>query len=161
MFGAGLLMTPIAAAATSGVAMGEQGIVSGLLNTSRQLGGALGLTILATAAADRISARTAAGATAGRALSSGYSLAFLIGAAFLAMGTCLIVAAADPGGEAGVMPLRALHTGVRGYEFGEYEGLPGRDLPGRDRRYSQPFWRAARTASMRLRVPVLPMAADR
>jgi len=45
MFGAGLLMTPISAAAISGVGPGEQGLVSGLLNTSRQLGGALGLTV--------------------------------------------------------------------------------------------------------------------
>ncbi|WP_329131346.1 MFS transporter [Streptomyces sp. NBC_01476] len=91
MFGAGLLMTPIAAAATSGVGLSEQGLVSGLLNTSRQLGGALGLTILATVAAGRISARTGAGANAAQALSSGYSAAFLTGAAILAVGTCLIV----------------------------------------------------------------------
>ncbi|MBD0739600.1 MFS transporter [Streptomyces sp. CBMA29] len=89
MFGAGLMMTPIAAAATSGVGMSEQGLVSGLLNTSRQLGGALGLTILATAAAGRISSRAHAGASATRALTSGYSLAFLIGAAFLVVGTAL------------------------------------------------------------------------
>jgi len=90
MFGAGLLMTPIAAAATSGVAMGEQGVVSGLLNTSRQLGGALGLTVLATTAAHRISSRTAAGDTAARALTSGYALAFLVAAAFIATGTAVI-----------------------------------------------------------------------
>lgn len=89
MFGVGLMMTPIAAAATSGVGMGEQGLVSGLLNTSRQLGGALGLTILATAAAGRIASRTHAGASAPHALASGYSLAFLIAAAFLLVGTAL------------------------------------------------------------------------
>lgn len=89
MFGAGLMLTPIAAAATSGVGIGEQGLVSGLLNTSRQLGGALGLTILATAAADRISTRTAAGTPAPHALASGYSLAFLLGATCLLIGTAL------------------------------------------------------------------------
>jgi EmrB/QacA subfamily drug resistance transporter len=89
MFGAGLMMTPIAAAATSGVGVGEQGLVSGLLNTSRTLGGALGLTILATSAADRISSRTAAGDGVGQALTSGYSLAFLTGALFVTVGTCL------------------------------------------------------------------------
>jgi hypothetical protein len=97
MFGAGLLMTPIAAAATSGVGTGEQGLVSGLLNTSRQLGGALGLTILATTAANRISARTAAHAAHTDALASGYARAFLVGAVILAAGTCLIALLPKPG----------------------------------------------------------------
>ncbi|MER6010837.1 MFS transporter [Streptomyces bluensis] len=90
LFGAGLLMTPITTAATSGVQMAEQGVVSGLLNTSSQLGGALGLTILVTASADRISAHTGAGGNAEEALASGYSLAFLIGAVFLLAATSLI-----------------------------------------------------------------------
>ncbi|WP_328913323.1 MULTISPECIES: MFS transporter [unclassified Streptomyces] len=97
MFGAGLLMTPISAAATSGVGIGEQGVVSGLLNTSRQLGGALGLTILATTAADRAASRTAGGAGAGQALASGYALAFGVGAVCLAVGTCLIGLLPKPG----------------------------------------------------------------
>ncbi|MBY8877833.1 MFS transporter [Actinacidiphila acidipaludis] len=96
MLGAGLLMTPIAAAATSGVAMSEQGVVSGLLNTSRQLGGALGLTILATAAVDRTTSRAAAGESAARALTSGYSLAFLLGAAFIGAGSVLIALLPKP-----------------------------------------------------------------
>lgn len=96
MLGAGLMLTPIAAAATSGVGIGEQGLVSGLLNTSRQLGGALGLTVLATTAADRISSRTAAGDVKAQALASGYSLAFLLGAVFLMVGTCLTVLLPKP-----------------------------------------------------------------
>ncbi|WP_069466044.1 MFS transporter [Actinacidiphila rubida] len=96
MLGAGMLMTPIAAAATSGVTMGEQGVVSGLLNTSRQLGGALGLTILATAAVDRTASRAAGGASVPQALTSGYSLAFLLGAAFIAAGSLLIALLPHP-----------------------------------------------------------------
>lgn len=96
MLGAGLLLTPVSAVAMSGVDRGEQGLVSGLLNTSRQLGGALGLTILATAAASRSATRTSGGASGGEALASGYGLAFLIGAAFLAAGTCLVVLLPKP-----------------------------------------------------------------
>jgi EmrB/QacA subfamily drug resistance transporter len=96
MFGAGLMMTPVAAAAMSGVGRADQGLVSGLLNTSRQLGGALGLTILATTAASRITARTDEGASTAVALSSGYGLAFLVSAAFLAAAAFLAVLLPKP-----------------------------------------------------------------
>lgn len=90
MFGSGLMLTPVSAVAMSGIGRSDQGLVSGLLNTSRQLGGALGLTVLATAAASRIATRTAADAAGGDALSSGYGLAFVIGASFLVAATCLM-----------------------------------------------------------------------
>ncbi|MFF5724113.1 MFS transporter [[Kitasatospora] papulosa] len=90
MMGVGLLMTPVTAAATSGVPMSEQGVVSGLLNTASQLSGALGLTILATAAANRISSFQGGADDAGEALVPGYALAFRIGAVFLLTGTALI-----------------------------------------------------------------------
>ncbi|WP_081706134.1 MFS transporter [Nocardia sp. CNY236] len=49
--GTGLLNTPITAAVTSGVPTGDAGAASGLMNTTKQVGGALGLAILVTVAA--------------------------------------------------------------------------------------------------------------
>ncbi|MGW2019055.1 MFS transporter [Streptomyces sp. NPDC001927] len=71
MAGIGLLTTPLATLATSSAAPGDAGLVSGLVNTSRTMGGALGLAVLSTVAA----ARTAGG-TSPEALTEGYALAF-------------------------------------------------------------------------------------
>ncbi|MEI7654952.1 MAG: MFS transporter [Actinomycetota bacterium] len=52
-FAMGLLFTPLASAATSGVDRADSGLASGLLNTGRQIGGSLSLAILCTVALDR------------------------------------------------------------------------------------------------------------
>jgi EmrB/QacA subfamily drug resistance transporter len=86
MLGAGLASTPLASLATSGAAPGEAGLVSGLVNTSRTMGGSLGLAVLSTLAASR---------TAGRgtpeALTEGYALAFRTGTAVLLAGALLML----------------------------------------------------------------------
>ncbi|WP_372499609.1 MFS transporter [Streptomyces lichenis] len=84
MLGVGLSITPLASLATSGAAPGDAGLVSGLVNTSRTMGGALGLAVLSTVAA----ARTGASATP-EAVTAGYALAFRTGAVVLLAGALL------------------------------------------------------------------------
>ena len=60
-FGMGLAITPLAFAATAGVAPTQAGLASGVLNTSRQVGASVALAALATIAADRTHARCSGG----------------------------------------------------------------------------------------------------
>ena len=78
--GLGLCFTPLAYAATAGIPPHEAGLASGLVNTSRQIGGAVGLAVLATVATTRTHdvARVANQLVA---LTDGYTLAFRISAA--------------------------------------------------------------------------------
>jgi EmrB/QacA subfamily drug resistance transporter len=83
--GIGLAFVPVTIAAMAGSAPQEAGLASGLVNTSRQIGGSLGLAILATIA----TARTAdvVGATGLKvALNSGFHHAFVVGAGFAGIG---------------------------------------------------------------------------
>ncbi|MEW2030421.1 MFS transporter [Streptomyces roseifaciens] len=80
--GAGLSLVPVTAAATSGTAPAEAGLASGLVNSSRQIGGALGLAALTTVAAHTTAAR-ATGNTAAD-LAAGHGRALLIASAFTA-----------------------------------------------------------------------------
>lgn len=83
-FGMGAVLNATTNAATAGLAPHQAGLASGLLNTTRQLGSAVGLVTLAALSASRIDARTAAGAATTDALASGYGLA-LTGAALFAL----------------------------------------------------------------------------
>ena len=88
----GILFTPLASAATTGVDRADAGLASGVLNTSRQLGGSLGLAVLGTLAADA-SARFVSPNTPG-ALVSGYERAFLVSSAITLV--ALLVSLAVP-----------------------------------------------------------------
>jgi EmrB/QacA subfamily drug resistance transporter len=79
--GLGFAFVPVTIAAVSGVEDREQGLASGLINTSQQVGGALGLAVLATIANSEIgSSRDPA------VLTDGFSSAFLVGAGIAVLG---------------------------------------------------------------------------
>ncbi|MDP5311639.1 MFS transporter [Streptomyces poriferorum] len=86
MAGTGLAATPLATLAISGAAPGEAGLVSGLVNTSRTMGGALGLAVLSTVAAARTD-----GSTDPVELTAGYALAFRTAGGVLLGGLLLMV----------------------------------------------------------------------
>jgi len=94
--GMGLTFVPITLIATTNVESSDAGLASGLLNTSQQLGGALGLAVLSTLAANSTSnALSKLGhapnvAQSATALVSGFHLAFLVGAFLMLGGAALL-----------------------------------------------------------------------
>ncbi|HET7418719.1 MAG TPA: MFS transporter [Solirubrobacterales bacterium] len=91
--GLGFAFVPVTIAAVSGVEDREQGLASGLINTSQQVGGALGLAVLAAIANSEIgTSRDSA------VLTDGFSSAFLVGAGFALLGllaTLFLIRSAD------------------------------------------------------------------
>jgi MFS family permease len=88
-FGLGSSLVPATIAAVEGVAPAQAGLASGLLNTSRLLGGALGLAVLGTLAASHTAH---VGGDPLAALTDGFRLAFVVGAVLCLAGA--LVAAA-------------------------------------------------------------------
>jgi EmrB/QacA subfamily drug resistance transporter len=95
--GIGLAFVPATIAAVAGVAQDEAGLASGLVNTSRMVGGALGLAILAALATSHTDheLRSAGGHVtahaANAALTSGFRFAFVVAGAFAAFGAIIAV----------------------------------------------------------------------
>jgi EmrB/QacA subfamily drug resistance transporter len=83
-FGIGVSFPSLMALAMSGATQEDAGLASGLVNTTAQVGGALGLAVLATLSATRSDDLIADGESTASALTSGYHLAFLIGAILIA-----------------------------------------------------------------------------
>jgi EmrB/QacA subfamily drug resistance transporter len=88
--GLGFAFVPVTIAAVTGTRPHEAGLASGLINTSQQVGGALGLAILATVANSRTQSLFHSGVhSASVALTKGYDRAFLVGAGFAVAGAIL------------------------------------------------------------------------
>jgi EmrB/QacA subfamily drug resistance transporter len=83
--GIGATFVSVTIAAMAGVKPAEVGLASGVVNTSRQIGGSLGLAILATVATDRTSS-LAGHVSVDAALTSGFQRAFVLGGIFAAVG---------------------------------------------------------------------------
>lgn len=84
--GIGFSFVPISIAALAGVKPAEAGLASGLINTSQQIGGALGIAALSTIATTRAEDAIATGTLVPDALVDGFAAAFLVGAVFAAVG---------------------------------------------------------------------------
>jgi EmrB/QacA subfamily drug resistance transporter len=90
--GFGLSFVPMTLAATSGVPHTQAGLAAGLINTTRQIGGAVGLAVMATFAASAATHDLHRGVKLAAALTTGYDRAFAIGAAALLAGALLALA---------------------------------------------------------------------
>jgi EmrB/QacA subfamily drug resistance transporter len=88
--GLGFAFVPVTIAAVTGTRPHEAGLASGLINTSQQVGGALGLAIVATIANSRTQSLFHAGVhSTSIALTKGFDRAFLVGAGFAIVGAIL------------------------------------------------------------------------
>jgi EmrB/QacA subfamily drug resistance transporter len=88
-FGLGLTFVAVTIAATGGVAPEDSGLASGLLNTTQQVGGSLGLAILSTVSATRVANALHGGSALPVALTHGFKGAFTVAALLCAAGAVL------------------------------------------------------------------------
>jgi EmrB/QacA subfamily drug resistance transporter len=94
--GAGIGFPSLMTLAMSGATQSDSGLASGLVNTSVQVGGAIGLAVLATLASERTDGLRAGGESTAAALNSGYHLAYVIGAALAALAIAVALAVLRP-----------------------------------------------------------------
>jgi hypothetical protein len=87
--GLGLTFVPITIAATNGVAARDSGLASGLLNTTQQVGGSLGLAILSSISTSRLTSSLRAGEGLPAALTHGFLGAFVAAAILCGIGLAL------------------------------------------------------------------------
>jgi EmrB/QacA subfamily drug resistance transporter len=94
--GVGTAFPALMTLAMSGATPEDSGLASGIVNTSMQVGGAIGLAVLATLATERTDSKLADGAGQLAALNAGYHLAYIVGAALVAIATVVAVTVLRP-----------------------------------------------------------------
>ncbi len=122
--GAGTAFPALMNLAMSGATPQDAGLASGLVNTTAQVGGALGLAVLATLSTSRSNALQASGHPIASALTSGYHLAFWVAAALVGCALAVVLTAVEPG-----HALAGAHSAalVQDDRDMHREGLPQRD----------------------------------
>ncbi len=94
--GAGLSFPSLMTLAMGGVSREEAGLASGLVNTTLQVGGAIGLAVLATMSTNRTADLLASGHSQASALTDGYRLAFVIGAGLVLLAVAIAATVLRP-----------------------------------------------------------------
>ena len=103
--GMGLAFPALTMLAMSGATESDSGLASGLINTTAQVGGALGLAILATVATSRTGSLLAGGENLAFALTGGYRMVFAISAGLIVAGIVLAAVLLQPeAAQPGVLP---------------------------------------------------------
>jgi EmrB/QacA subfamily drug resistance transporter len=114
--GAGLSFPSLMTLAMSGATQSDSGLASGLVNTSLQVGGALGLASIATFATTRTKDLLTSGESTADALTGGYHTAFLIGAGLVTVAIVLALTVLRP-------------EGLTAVEMADDEAEPARSEP--------------------------------
>jgi EmrB/QacA subfamily drug resistance transporter len=99
-FGAGVSFPALMTLAMSGATQSDAGLASGLVNTTAQVGGALGLAVLATLSTTRSENLIENGEFTAAALTEGYQLAFWIGTGLVVVAVAVVVAVLQPARQA-------------------------------------------------------------
>jgi EmrB/QacA subfamily drug resistance transporter len=94
--GAGFSFPALMTLAMSGATPADAGLASGLVNTAAQVGGALGLAVLATLSGTRSDSLLESGEATASALTGGYHLAFIVGAVLVAAAIVVAVSVLEP-----------------------------------------------------------------